>query len=450
MTILLGLLAGYFVLNYSFMQLRLPPSSVGVPLGEIFLLLFLATCNLPLIMGRLGQMVTLAPFLAWWSYGIGRAVVDSFGNGLWAFRDATQVLESLYILVGFAIAGRPENVDRLFHWLRWIVVAVLLYSMTYFVGNEITRLSPKVPGGSGQPIPLFGIYGNVGTVLIWSSAYLVFLAHDTRLTRRWGLLLAPLPILYALIVFQARTTYIQLVVICAIVALLRPAALKRMAVALPLFFLVVGIIMLAEVKVMGRLSGEISFSFFADHALSILGISNSQETVGAARGVAQRLLWWSRIEEKLTVDLPTLVLGLGYGNPLVDFATPESVQVREPHNSLISTVARIGVLGIALWLWMHFELLRRWLSTFKRARRIGTPLLRDRLLFLLSYCLLVLAMAVGEDPLEKPFFVIPYYLFWGVMLRIGFELSRTQQVAALTGGTSSSMLEGPRYARRMI
>jgi len=28
--------------------------------------------------------------------------------------------------------------------------------------------------------------------------------------------------------------------------------------------------------------------------------------------------------------------------------------------------------------------------------------------------------AIGEDNMEKPFFAIPYYFFWGVVVKISF------------------------------
>jgi len=96
--------------------------------------------------------------------------------------------------------------------------------------------------------------------------------------------------------------------------------------------------------------------------------------------------------------------------------------VREPHNSFISIVARLGVIGMGAWLWMHFELLRAWLSTLRRARRLRMANVETLLLMTLAFAVLVLLNAVGEDAFEKPYYAIPYYCLWGIALRVAYTL----------------------------
>src|SRR5690348_8283288 len=94
MLVMQVLLTGYLVLGYPFMLVRIPPSGTGVPVGSLFLALALLTTNLPAVLSRMGCVVRLAPFLIWWCYGLGRALIDSTDHGLWALRDASQVIDS--------------------------------------------------------------------------------------------------------------------------------------------------------------------------------------------------------------------------------------------------------------------------------------------------------------------------------------------------------------------
>jgi hypothetical protein len=48
----------------------------------------------------------------------------------------------------------------------------------------------------------------------------------------------------------------------------------------------------------------------------------------------------------------------------------------------------------------------------------------NRLLILMIFFILVWINAIGEDAFEKPFITIPYYFFWGVVLRMNWYLSK--------------------------
>jgi len=39
-----------------------------------------------------------------------------------------------------------------------------------------------------------------------------------------------------------------------------------------------------------------------------------------------------------------------------------------------------------------------------------------RLLVMMIFCSIILVGIVGEDMLEKPFYAVPYYFFWGVIV----------------------------------
>src|SRR5437879_1192937 len=91
---LLCVLAGYIILNYGFMQL-----GAGIPLGDMGLILCLATINIGVVLTKMSRVINLTPFLIWWCFGLGRAIVDGFEYGIWALRDAVQVIESLWLIV---------------------------------------------------------------------------------------------------------------------------------------------------------------------------------------------------------------------------------------------------------------------------------------------------------------------------------------------------------------
>lgn len=419
-TILLLVLTGYLFLNQGFMQIRVPPSG-GVPIGEFALICYLAMTNIWIVLARMRVVVHLLPFLIWWGFGIGRAVFDTGEYGMWALRDGSQVIDSLFVILGFSVAGRPEDLDRLFRWLAWLVPVLAVYVILGYP-LKLATMSPTLPGGSGEPVPLFGIMNTADVALIWGAMYLIVAAPRSGISLR-SFTIAAILVAYAVLMLQNRTTYLQLAVMLVFTTLFRKRSIGPFLAFVPVVVVSVMLISTFGLKISGRLSDEVSLSFFADHLEAIFGVSNGSDQVldAAASGVDQRLEWWRDIYDRLSADPATMLTGLGYGIPLVPFKATGDIQVREPHNSVISVVARLGLIGLAAWVWMQCELFLCWFRCFRRALYVSSGReWENRLLMLLSFLLLVMVGAIGEDNMEKPYFAIPYYFFWGIVVKISF------------------------------
>ena len=89
----------YLVLNWGFMLVRVPPGGAsGIPVGELLLFFFILTFIWDIKwLPRFSRSIFLLPFLLWWALGIGRALAAVSEHGLWALRDATHVIESLFL-----------------------------------------------------------------------------------------------------------------------------------------------------------------------------------------------------------------------------------------------------------------------------------------------------------------------------------------------------------------
>jgi hypothetical protein len=425
---LLCVLAGYIMFNYSFMQLRFPPEPLpGIPLGDMGLIFCLATINVRVVLTRMRGAINLTPFLIWWCFGLGRAIVDGFEYGIWAFRDAAQVIESLWLIVAFAVAQKAENVARLFRWLNWLLVAYCVYAVGKPFQDTIASISPSIPTASGgELIPVIGLYANLPLMLLWTTFYLVITEHKNQLVRSAAIAVACLMIGFVVIVVQARTTYFQLAALMCIVGLFRRKSVGRFGMVIPIMFIVLGIITAFNIKVPGKLTDKVSFSFIIQQLETIGGMAQGGEEGlnASATGVPLRLGWWTNILEQESADAVALITGLGYGKPLTNYAATNiagtgGVAVREPHNSFISVLGRLGIVGAISWTWLHIELFKLWRKVFLYYRGVKGRVWINRMLLMLAFVALVLAWAVGEDALEKPFNIMPYYCFWGVILRLG-------------------------------
>jgi len=419
------------MLNYSFMQLR-----VGIPLADMGLVLCLATINIPVVLKRMGGAINLTPFLIWWCFGIGRAIVDGIEYGIWAFRDAAQVIESLWLIVAFAFARSADNLEKLFRWLKWLFIAYCVYALGAPFQDEIAAISPSIPlaATGGLPVPVIGTYVNLTSMLLWIAFYLIITEYKSHRVRILGVTIACLMIGTVVLVLQSRTNYFQLAALTCMVAFFRPKSLGRFGILIPILFMVVGTITAFDIKIPGRLTEKVSFSFFIHHFEAIGGISQTDEPglAAAASGVPLRLEWWTNILEQLTADPVALLTGLGYGLPLTNYVAgndirPGGVLVREPHNSFLSVLARLGMIGAILWIWLHLELFKLCRQVFGYYHRLRDKEWINRLLIMLAYVVLILAEIIGEDALEKPFNIVPYYFFWGIILRLGSNITSVRK-----------------------
>jgi hypothetical protein len=411
----LVLVGGYLIFNYPFMPFVL---------GELFLIVILLSTNVPRVLSRMNATVFLFPFMIWWSWGFGRLIFDTMGKGFWAFRDATQLIDSLFLIVGFTLAGEPRTVTRLAYWLRPIVIICCIYAMLFGYGDDIAAISPTLPGASGQAISIFGAYAIPSTVLLWGAVFCVIQPARSPAIRMRYLLVAGLLIAFALAVIQARTTYLQLLSVAGLLLVLRPRALSGLGFGIPVFFSILIVISALDIRISGRLTSDLSLSFFWEHIQSIVGISEKAQggLASAADGVSMRLGWWNRLYDQLTADEVTLITGLGYGIPLTNFSDTLGVTTREPHNSVISVAARLGLIGVGSWIWMQVELFRAGFRAYFDCRRTGRSEAANFILLCVAFAVLTLSSCFGEDAMEKPYNAITYYAFWGFVLRIGCRL----------------------------
>lgn len=412
----------YMVLNYGFMQLRFPPMvGGGIPVGELLLLGCLLTIDYRKLIPRMNKSVFILPLLLWWGYGLTRAGIGYFQHGFWALRDATSVIESLFLIVGFTYASQVHRYENLFKWLPKLLFVVVLYGLSFPFREMLAPLSPQITGGAGGVVPVFFTYTNTATMLLFTVVYLLLFSRFSGDTGIRNIIIIALLLSFTLIFFQARIIYLEWIVVAVFLALFRQKILGRVGLALVLFFLVLVILPVLGLEIKGRLGQIANLQFFLSHFMTILGISSSG-LEGSASGVHQRLEWWLTLYDTWISSWKNMFFGLGFGNPLIDFMVSSTVAVREPHNSFVSILARQGIIGLCLFLWLHLYLVRSWFRTYLCCHRIGWRQGENRLLLLMSFFIMMWITSLAEDGFEKPFMAIPFYFFWGVILRMHWHL----------------------------
>lgn len=128
-----------------------------------------------------------------------------------------------------------------------------------------------------------------------------------------------------------------------------------------------------------------------------------------------RLDWWQKIWN-YTVRGPYFWTGKGYGvNLALDDGIQESEDLlRSPHNSHLTFLARSGVPGFLLWIALQLTWLATMLTSFLRAKRLGTVRWAELFAWVISYWVAFVTAASFDVFLENPMAAIPFWTIFGL------------------------------------
>ncbi|MGA7340639.1 MAG: O-antigen ligase family protein [Terracidiphilus sp.] len=430
---ILWMVGAYIVMNSGFEMVRIPPVGAGIPVGELVLVFSLCVINVLVLLPKMAREVWLLPILVWWGLSLSRSLLDTAVGGAWAFRDASQAIESLYLIVGFWLANQTDSLEHFFNWLRKLLLVLAFYGLLYPIASTLQEFSPRLRGMStGHTPTLFFQVTNTPEMLIWAVCWLL-LERSGRMGVITRTLWASFLLAFSVAFAQSRTTYIAVLGVGAILTMVMRRMAVRWAVVILLGVAAIGAVAVSGVNLKGRTGHRISLDYLANHLESASGSAESEDVESAAGGVPLRIGWWRHIFNQLKSSPENAIFGLGYGMPLTDFQGPGGI-TREPHNSYISVVARLGVSGLIVWILMQASLYSAWWRSYRLSRRMQWTRDQNNLILLLIFSLLALVVSIGEGAFEQPFYAIPYYFFFGVVLRYGKHLrqaAENQEMAEL-------------------
>jgi len=422
--IILWMVGTYLILNVGFEMVRLPPVGPGVPVGELVLGLCLCLMSTRVLLPLMAREVWVLPILVWWGLSLIRALVDAKSAGIWALRDASQAIESLYLIVGFWFASNEANLRYFFRWIRRLLILGAGYGLLYPLSDRLQSYSPQVSGIGTGATPLLFSVADSPAIMLWCAAWLLIdRPRGARLARD---VLAGVLIAAAVAFGQSRSTYLEVLMLGLVLFLLKRKAAAKWGFTLVLGGLIIWGISISGLNLKGREGRQISLEFVAHHFESISGTGGGELQEAAAAGVPLRIGWWKHIFSQLESSPGKLVFGLGYGMPLTTFVGRTAV-TREPHNSYMSVIGRLGLAGILMWALMQISLYRALWRSLRLCRRMQWTVDQVNLLLLLMFGMITLVQAVGEAAMEVPFYAIPYYFFFGVTLRYGKHLRMAEE-----------------------
>lgn len=352
-TLLLGvILVGYIAGNRGFAQLFLAPS---VPLLPAELVLLVGTLSLVARSALHRQLPFRADaaglvLLGWLLYGAVRLAVDFRSYRFEALRDSAMV----YYAVFFYLAREAGQDPAARKFLRrciltgCLLLLVLLYPFEQFPDFFLSILTFR-----GVPIifykgDLVGIFLAVGAVLLYLKA---------EAERSWWPLAASLAFAGATLLTNNRASMLGLAAATALLALggrWRFAAWQAGAGA------VAAVIVLFTAYVSEKPLEQTQLYGFYERVASIIDPAGqrqylNEESANKGDNNLFRFVWWQAVLDETVAGNP--YTGLGFGHDLAERFVREyypdsgdEFTARSPHNIILTIFARMGAIGLLIFL----------------------------------------------------------------------------------------------------
>jgi O-antigen ligase len=237
---------------------------------------------------------------------------------------------------------------------------------------------------------------------------------------RWSLVLLAVAQLGGLAILQVRAMYVGIVLVLVILLLLRETKkLAGLACTLGLgaaaLLVMLSAVSLTGIALQGRM-GPVDFSFIEQHAKTVLALGDPKARMSHD---VDRGGWYQEVWERVRSSPSNLAVGVGFGQVLIDFENEQGIPVRQPHNSSLTVLARLGFVGLSLWLLFIGLVIVRYVR-FLRTPYIPAGVSTLVLWLFLQFILTLLDASV-QPSLEFSHGAIPFYFLLG----LGFATMRS-------------------------
>jgi O-antigen ligase len=393
------LLAGYLSLDKAFAYLHVP----GTPLyiGEMVLALGIgglvaSSGYLRIPMRDESILAVLVLFLLW---GAIRTVPGVGVYGIDAIRDSALWYYGLFaIVIVAALARSPELLDRLWSGLARISPWLLLWLPLAVLLVPFAAQAPSVPFSDVSVLSHKS--GNAGTAALLVLAGLWLTPRGRRVGRVGWTMLALLVI--ALVATQNRGGLLGVLAGAVVWLAFHHDRLRMLAkagavaaIALTLFSLLA-----VDIPIGGLQGRSFSTSQLLDNVRSLTGTASVSGNLNGTVDGRQQL--WSRVVER-QVEEGELVEGAGFGPNLaseVGVYDEGTTKLRNPHNSHLNILARMGMLGFGLWVALWTGWFWRMIGGAIRLGREGLHTRRQTAGLCLTVATTVLVSTIFDPQLE--------------------------------------------------
>ncbi len=440
---LAAVIVGYLAFDRAFAWLHIP----GTPLflGEFVMFAALGLLLVSPIAGFGAVLRRNRPaliLLTWMAWGAVFLVLQGPSYGIDALRDSAQwYYASFSFVVLFILAKGYVSVDGVRRFLSRIAPYVIVWMPISILLNTLFGQLPIY-----VPDSLISVFarrpGNAAVVSMAFVGYIWMVEDERSMSERMRLILT--------------TTGILTVLLAGIV---NRGGLVSGAVGLILVLVLIGrsrgtVVLTVSAVVLSTLTlaliTDLEVDIFENgrviSARQLLGNLSSVTEVGNEDGFEQgtvewRLNLWERVVDDVTKLHP--VSGFGPGPDLgerYEVTTNPDIPLRNPHNSHLGVLARMGLVGAGLWIAFWVSWYTSALTARRRAIAGGAVSDAALLAWMTAVATMILVNAIFDPTLEGPQVAIPLWSGVGVVLYlIGRRLPSAESEPASSAEISLSL-----------
>jgi O-antigen ligase len=393
--------AGVYVLEYGFVNIGVT-GAVPLPLVDLIAVLLVARIGT----WRGFRWPSSAPFVLAVALAADvavRLVLDYPTYGVLAIRDATLGLELSFLLIGYW-AIDTFGLARLIRVMSVVFLIGVFYLALYPFKDAVASASPQV--GLQKPVPLVGNY--VGEAALVAGTFFFFTL--VRPYGRWSYVLAAatLPIM---VLMQSRGMYIAVpgtIVFVWAVARARTGRQLRRGLGATLGAGLLALVLFFPLAPKEGRVGEVSPAFVITQLSTLAGKE------GPGSPVSLRKEWLGLVLKKVDDTPWAWAVGVGLGPDLAFGFESAAGLVRKPHNDYLEAYARLGLLGLALFI----GLLVSAFVLVVRGARSAQGVQSRFMWFVIAQSLVLMVIAATQPLLAFSYGTVPLFFMLGAALAV--------------------------------
>lgn len=412
---LLFVLAGYILFDRPFAWIHLPgtPLFVGEAVIALGFWVVLSTrSGLATLIRSSASLRALRNYMLW---GLALLAMGFLPYGLDAIRDSA--IWYYGIIAMFVAMLLVSNPDRVGKWMVRFAGFLPLALMWFPLATVLASAGPKgiyVP--DSEVSVFFHRNGNIAVMAAIGIAFLWMADSDSKLftpRQRWGLTtLATL-----IIVFTGLQNRGGLVSSAALIAALlfllskRRTEMVMMMIGVLVFFASIGIVF--DVKIELFADRDISIEQFTNNITSIFNQDEGGQR--QTETTEWRLNIWTQVLDDVSNESP--VMGFGMGPDLgerYEISTDPDNPLRNPHNSHVGILARLGWLGVILWAILWITWMAEMQTLRRRLRYRNRPQESALVTWVMMVPIPILVNCIFDPTLEGAQVAMVLWAFFGV------------------------------------
>lgn len=354
-----------------------------------------------------------ALLLLWLGLGAGRLMSDVRSHGFMALRDSAMVYYALYFFAAQNLAAHLPS-RRLLHRAITITFGLLPVFGLLSIASPAFFLSHFIVGG----VPLIFFKGDLLASFLFTGFIILLPTTSGDWKGDWWRWLTAIASLVLGLSLLSRASMVGLFLALGWLVLAgRTRPLRAFAAVCGAGLLLITLVSLFQKEDFTQTKAYAIYEAVASIAdLSGTGKYHSEQSSNKGDNNQFRLVWWKNIAEETLTTSP--VLGLGFGADLSrgflrEYYPTNEMEwtTRSPHNIFVTTLGRLGLVGVAVLFSIYWVQGRITLKLARRARQ--DPALQDTMTLQAALWIVMVSACFGVV-LEGPMGAIPFWIMLGL------------------------------------